>query len=111
MCGGGSVGQNVKATGFGVEGGGRGQVARNGVGGLVKPQAAMRALHSSLPCDVGNYVEIPRQRRLNINAGKKTRTLIETQSASITQKESGNTEFIWKHRLAQEIREQSSPRS
>ena len=90
MCGGGSVGQNVKATGFGVEGGGRGQVARNGVGGLVKPQAAMRALHSSLPFDVGNYVEIPRQRRLNINAGKKTRTLKHHLPASHKKSETQN---------------------
>ena len=47
MCGRSSVGDDVKATGFDVEGrGGRGQVARNGVGGPVKPQVAMRALHS-----------------------------------------------------------------
>jgi hypothetical protein len=46
MCGRGIVGDDVKATGFGVEGRGRGQVARNGVGGPVKPQVAMRALHS-----------------------------------------------------------------
>ena len=108
MCGGGSVGQNVKATGFGVEGGGRGQVARNGVGGLVKPQAAMRALHSSLPFDVGNYVEIPRQRRLNINAGKKTRTLKHTICQHHTKS--------LKHRIYLETQtcprnKQSSPRS
>ena len=47
MCGRSSVGDDVKATGFDVEGrGGRGQVARNGVGGPVKPQVAMCALHS-----------------------------------------------------------------
>ena len=48
MCGRGIVGDDVKATGFGVEGRGRGQVARDGVGGPVKPQVAMRALHSPL---------------------------------------------------------------